>query len=162
MRGCCSACRLGHDRGPRAPNCVHVREECNQLEHDRWFDAAWCCRVGAGHGGAVGVDESSGGGVRCRRSDRVFHDDELIASLDERGKGRHLRQHLLEDVKLGVEAADELVNKRSFADGVATIGERVGQSLEAMEVGRCRHITLLKVVKILFQLDGATVTVAEE
>lgn len=118
--------------------------------------------VGAGHGGAVGDDESSGGGVRCRRRDRVFRDNELIASLDERGKGRHLGQHLLEDVKLGVEAADELVNKRSFADGVATIGERVGQSLEAMAVGRCRHITLLKVVKILFQLDGATVTVAEE
>lgn len=71
-------------------------------------------------------------------------------------------QHLLEDVKLGVEAADELVNKRSFADGVATIGERVGQSLEAMVVSQCRHITLLKVVKILFQLDGATVMVAEE
>lgn len=65
-------------------------------------------------------------------------------------------------MKLGVEAADELMNKRSFADGVATIGERVGQSLEAMAVGRRRHITLLNVVKILFQLDGATVTVAEE
>ncbi|WVZ50923.1 hypothetical protein U9M48_002128 [Paspalum notatum var. saurae] len=118
-------------------------------------------------GGVAGgrVVRGNKGGVRGRRlggGQCVLGDDELVMGLQERRKGWHGQQHLLEDVVLGVETMDELVHEGSITDGAPAVCKGVSESLKAMIVCCNGEVTLFKVVQVLLELNGVAIAVAEE
>jgi hypothetical protein len=57
-----------------------------------------------------------------------------LAWMKVGNRGSTGRQHRLQGVEPGVETPDQLVDEGLVANRLVTIGERVGESLEAMTI----------------------------
>ena len=81
------------------------------------------------------------------------------------GKGgeRDLQwEERLEVVELVVQASDEGEDEGAVLDGLADVGEVVGEDLEALAVVADGEITLLQMMEFGGEVDGVLFAVAEE
>lgn len=104
-------------------------------------------RIGVTRGRCRGIE----GGVGCLIVGvglGVLVTEKQIAGVDECGKGRQRRQEGLQNPKLGIEPANHLMDQGAIGDGLITIGQGVGELLQAMAVVVGRKIALLKAMQL--------------
>nr|CAD39827.3 OSJNBa0079F16.8 [Oryza sativa Japonica Group] len=93
---------------------------------------------------------------------RQLIEEKLCASLGERREQDLQRQEGLEVVEFVVEAADEGEDERPILDRFTDVGEVVGEDLESPAVVADGEVTLLQMMELGGEVDGAPLAVAEE
>lgn len=82
--------------------------------------------------------------------------------LGEGGERDLQRQEGAKVVELVVEAANEHEDEGAVLDGLADVGKVVGEDLEPAAVVTYGEITLLEMMDLSGEVDGALLAIAEE
>lgn len=121
---------------------------------------------GVGGGRRVTVGRGSGeerhGGAGWPVAFCELVEEELCMGLGEGGERDLQRQEGAKVVELVVEAANEHEDEGAVLDGLADVGKVVGEDLEPAAVVTYGEITLLEMMDLSGEVDGAPLAIAEE